>query len=116
MTLTWSAIGNDIILQDGTGCYNYRASGTIYAGQLVEVMGSKANECIYVVACSNADDVGTVGVANYTVTKGEYVGVWGPGNMVRVRDSGSVTVGDDLQSASDTEDGYLASRTAVASA
>jgi len=111
MTLTWKAIGDDIILQEGAAAYNYKASGTIKAGQLVKV-----KDTMEVKVCSDKDDTGCVGVSAYDVTDNEYLAVWGPGNIVRVRISGAATVGDDLQAASDTEDGYLASRTAVAGA
>lgn len=111
MTLTWKAVGDNIILQEGTSAYNYKASGTIKAGQLVKV-----KDTMEVKVCSDKDDTGCVGVADYDVVDEDYVAVWGPGNLVRVRVSGAVTVGDDLQAASDTEDGYLAHRTAAAGA
>ena len=106
MTLAWEAIGDDIILQEGTQAYNYEAGDTIKAGMAVIPKGT-----MIVSGCRTKDSKSFVGVAAYDTSHGKFVAIYGPGNIVRCRVSGAVTVGDDLQTASDTEAGYLASRT-----
>lgn len=108
MTLAWKAIGDDIILQEGTQAYNFEAGETIKAGMAVIPKATMT-----VSGCRTADSTGFVGVAAYDTSHDKYVAVYGPGNIVRCRVSGTVTVGDHLQTASNTEQGYLAHRTAV---
>jgi hypothetical protein len=111
MTLAWKTIGDDILLQEGTQTYNFEAAGTIKAGMAVKPYGTMT-----VSGCISKDSTGFVGIAEYDITKGKFIGIHGPGNIVRCRVSGAVTVGDGLQTASDTEMGYLAHRTAAAGA
>lgn len=91
MALTFTAPTDDIIFQEGAMAYNYQASGSILAGQLVY-----PNDTMKVAAVNTVDMTGIVGVAAYDVTDDEYVAVWGPGNIVRCKSSGAVTVGDPL--------------------
>jgi hypothetical protein len=112
MTLTWKAIGDDIILQEGTSAYNYQAGSTIKAGMALSVKESP----MIVSGCKAKDSTNFVGIAAYDTSHDKYVAVYGPGNIVRCRVSGAVTTGDALQTASDTEIGYLAKRTVVAGA
>jgi len=88
MALTFTAPTDDIIFQEGTAAYNFIASGTILAGQLVF-----PNDTMKVAAVNAADKDNIIGVAAYDVTDDEYVAVWGPGNIVRCKSSGALTVG-----------------------
>jgi len=88
MALTWASPTDDIILQEGTFAYNFQASGTISAGQVVEV-----NDTMKVRVCPTTNDTSWVGVAAYDVTDKEYIAVYGPGNIVRCKSSGAITVG-----------------------
>jgi hypothetical protein len=91
MTLAFTSPSDNIIFQEGAMAYNYQASGTIKAGQLVYI-----NDTMKVAACNSADMTGVVGVADYDVTDKDYIAVWGPGNIVRCKSSGSITVGAAL--------------------
>ena len=83
---TWPT--DDVIVQEGTFAFDFIASGTIYAGQAVEPIGT-----MQVRKITNA--LGTfVGLAAYDATDTQHVAVYGPGNIVRACASGtSVTVG-----------------------
>ena len=73
----------DIGIQEGTFLFSYTASGTILRGQAVEVVDD-----MYVIA---------TGVAAYGASAGEPIAVYGPGNIVWGRVSGtSVTAGDPV--------------------
>jgi hypothetical protein len=88
MALTWVSPTDDIGSQDGNLIYNFTASGTISAGQAV-----KPTSTMKVIVDKVANDTGCIGVAAYDVTDGETLGVWGLGNIVRCKSSGSITVG-----------------------
>ena len=88
MALAWTSPSDDIIFQEGTFAYNFVASGTINAGQVVEV-----NDTMKVRVDPTANDTSWVGVAAYDVTDDEYVAVYGPGNIVRCKSSGAINVG-----------------------
>lgn len=87
MVLTWVNPTDDIIVQEGNFAYNYKASGTIYEGQVVHI-----NDTMRVTSTAS-NDKNIVGVAAYTVTNNEYVAVYGPGNIVRCKSSGAINVG-----------------------
>jgi len=89
--LAFTAPSDDIIFQEGTGPYNFKASGTILAGQLVYPKNT-----MEVKAVDAANKTNIIGVAAYDVTDDEYLAVWGPGNIVRCKYSGTVTLGDTL--------------------
>jgi len=89
MALAFTSPSDDIIFQEGAMAYNYKASGTIKKGQLVYPVTT-----MEVKACNAFDKNGIVGVAAYDVTDDEFLAVWGPGNIVRCKSSGAVTVGD----------------------
>jgi len=94
--MTFTAPTEDIILQEGTFAFDYTCSGTVYAGQAVEPIGT-----MQVRAVQSTDKIGKgcVGVAAYKQTDGKEVAVYGPGNIVRVRVSGTSTaVGETLHS------------------
>jgi len=61
----------------------FTASGTIKAGQAVVPIGKMQ---VYVPASSSANGIG---IAAYDASDGEKVMVWGPGNIVKARISGS---------------------------
>jgi len=90
MALTFTSPSDDIIFQEGTSAYNFKASGTIKKGQVVYPADTME------VKIAPTMSTGVVGVAAYDVTDNEYLAVWGPGNIVRCMSSGSITVGDDL--------------------
>ena len=91
MALTFTAPSDDIIFQEGVAAYNFQASGNILAGQLVY-----PKDTMKVAAVNAADKTDIIGVAGYDVTDDEYVAVWGPGNIVRCKSSGAITVGQVL--------------------
>ena len=83
---------DDIVLQEGSLAFGYIASGTVYAGQGVEIVND-----MYVQA-PTAQSTKCVGVCAYGVTTGKPVAVFGPANIVRCRVSGTaVTAGTRCQ-------------------
>ena len=89
----------EICVQEGTQMFNYYASGTILRGQAIEIVGD-----LYVIATDSNPAHGFVGVADCNASSGEPVGVWGPGNIVYGRVSGtSVTAGSPVQATVDGE-------------
>jgi len=89
----------DICIQEGTGAFKFLASGTILAGQAVEVVEGE-----YVIATDSKPANGFVGVADASKSKGDYIAVWGPGNIVWGRASGtSVGAGDLVVATNDGE-------------
>lgn len=86
----WKNITDDIIVSEGTFGFSFTASGTIYGGQVVKMAGP-----MQVVAAAVPTD-NAIGVAAYSVTKGEAVDVYGPGNIVRCHSPSSTTCGADL--------------------
>jgi len=99
MTLAWKAIGDDVILQEGTAAYNYQAGSTIKAGMALSVKESP----MIVSGCKAKDSTNFVGIAAYDTSHDKYVAVYGPGNIVRVIISGATNcyVGDILIPSSD---------------
>ena len=97
----------DIITQEGTFAFDYDCSGTVYAGQEVYAIGT-----MQVKAPGTTDlQHGCVGVAAYGQTDGKPVAVYGPGNIVNVRVSGTSTVaGDSLSLTKDGEFVEIAAR------
>ena len=94
--MTFKAITDDIIVQEGTFGYSFTASGTIYGGQLVKMAGP-----MQVVKADIPTD-NAIGVAAYYVTKGEAVTVYGPGNIVRGHHpSTAASNGDDIYAGND---------------
>lgn len=93
MALTFTAIDDDpIIVQEGTFAFSYKAGEDVKAGQAVAASGTME------VQVSDGDD-GFVGVAGYTQSSGDMVIVYGPGNIVRAKASGSISAGARLESA-----------------
>jgi len=82
-----------IEIQPEGGMYSFKASGSISAGQAVVPMGEMT---VGVPANNSANGIG---IAAYDAEDGEYVMVWGPGNIVRamISGTGSDTVGAQLK-------------------
>ena len=99
----------DVCIQEGgVGGYNMIASGTILAGQAVEIVTYP-----YVIATDSNPALDFIGVAGESASSGEPVAVYGPGSIVYSRVSGaSVAAGDELQA---TKDGEFADLAAAAS-
>jgi len=93
--MTFKAITDDIIVQEGTFGFSFIASGTIYGGQVVKMAGP-----MQVVKCDSSE-YNAVGVAAYYVTKGEAVTVYGPGNIVRCFIPSATALGADLYAGND---------------
>lgn len=97
----------DICVQEGTGAFTYMASGTILAGQAVEVLANEVSgtsNLRYVIATDSKPANGFVGVADTSESKGSMVAVWGPGNIIWGRASGTgVAAGDKLMATVDGE-------------
>lgn len=83
--MAWSEITDDIIYEEGTFAFNFKAGGTIYAGQCVKISGDAT-----VTATSATSDIG-IGVAAYDATSGETVAVYTKGNIVLGRVYGSAS-------------------------
>jgi len=99
----------DIGIQEGTFLFSYTASGTILRGQAVEVVDD-----MYVIATDSNPAEGFVGVAAYGASKGDPIAVYGAGNIVWGRVSGtSVTAGTQLEA---TVDGLFQPATPPSSA
>lgn len=99
----------DIGIQEGTMLFSFTASGTILRGQAVEVVDD-----MYVIATDSNPAEGFVGVAAYGASKGDPIAVYGPGNIVWGRVSGtSVTAGTQLEA---TVDGLFQPATAPSAA
>ena len=99
----------DIGIQEGTMLFSYTASGTILRGQAVEIVND-----MYVIATDSNPANGFVGVAAYGATAGDPIAVYGPGNIVWARVSGtSVTAGTPVVA---TVDGLFQPANAVSGA
>ena len=95
MAMTFTAIAKDpVLVTEGTFGMTYKASGAILAGEAVEAIGTEACQ----VASQNHQFQGRhtnafLGVAGQSASHGDQVTVYGVGNKVRVRASGSITTG-----------------------
>jgi len=86
--MTFTSPTDDIIVQNGISPYSFQASGTIKAGQAVQITDTMKVEAPPETRGSD-DNFRIIGVAAYDVTDDEYVAVYGPGNIVRVIISGA---------------------------
>lgn len=76
---------NDIIVQDGVKCYNFRAEGDIKKGQALYISGNAYQDSIADVSpCVGTATAGTrvVGFAMYDADDGDMISVAGRGNIV----------------------------------
>ena len=81
---------DDVIVQEGTFGFSFIASGAISGASLV-----KPNGTMEVVKTSDSQS-NSIGVAAYSVSKGEVVTVYGPGNIIRSYCASATASGDDL--------------------
>jgi len=87
--MTWETMTGDIIIQDGTFAFLFKASGTIYKGQAVYVKADNA-----VTACTaDASECEAIGVAIDDASHGSQVGIAGPGNIVRCAGDADIAPG-----------------------
>lgn len=105
--MAFTAITGDIGLQPGVKLYNFRASGAITKGQGVALCPGKAG---YVFVPTEGGESQTkshwlAGIADYTVSDGDLVAIYGPYNLVQAKLSGSVAAGSRVGLISG---GYLA--------
>jgi len=91
--MAFTAVSGDIPLQPGTQAYNFWASGAITKGQGVTAIDwSPSGEQVYVGVPPTSSNI-LVGVAAYTVASGDPVAIYGPGNLVACKLSGSQSAG-----------------------
>ena len=90
--MAFTAITGDIPIQPGTKAYNCVASGAITKGQAVAFIAGPSANTIYVWA-PNVSSQRLFGVAHATVASGEPIGIYGPGNLVQAKLSGSPVAG-----------------------
>ena len=98
MAMTYTAIADKpVLVEEGTFAYNYKASGTIYAGCALCCSGGTELVKPLVKNPGLVQGHGYIGVAAYNATDGEQISAYGPGNKVRVRASGAITVGQSIR-------------------
>jgi len=81
---------DDILVVGNGAWYSYEASGAISGAQFVKMAGPMQ---VVTATCAHEN---TVGVAYAEVAKGEYVTIYGPGNIVRCVAASGITMGADL--------------------
>jgi len=86
---------SDDILVDGINIYSFEASGAISGAACVKVAGP-----MQVVKATESTD-NAIGVASYETAKGDYVDVYGRGNIVRCCAASGIAMGADLFVAND---------------
>lgn len=90
--MTFTAITGDIPIQPGAGALLFRASGAITKGQAVVIVQPSSSTEIAVhdyVGVPNESGSCLVGVAAYTVAHNDPVAIYGPGNWVKAKLSGT---------------------------
>ena len=91
--MAFTAVVGDIPIQPGTKAYNCFASGAITKGQGVYVIDwSPSGSNIYVGVADVSSQV-LFGISPYTVASGDPVAIYGPGNLVSCKLSGSQAAG-----------------------
>lgn len=102
--MAWSTldIGGEEIYLDGTGAFNFIASGTIYTGQAVCICDNKTVK----VTTSITSYCDAIGVASINSTDTRRVGVFGYGNVVKCCTDSDYSVSTLLYA---TDDGLLTS-------
>ena len=81
---------DDVIVQEGVFAYSFESSGAISGGSLVKMAGP-----MQITTATDSTD-NCVGVAAATCAKNIFVGVYGPGNIVRACAASSIAVGAEL--------------------
>jgi len=87
---TFTAITDDVLLDDETFGFSFIASGALTAGMLVKPAGP-----MQVVKTADGAD-NAIGVAGDTVAKGHSIAVYGKGCIIRSCVASSTSYGDDL--------------------
>lgn len=91
---------DDILYNDDGPRYGYEASGTIYRGDVVQVVSKSTKSQPFAVQLykTTPPTKPAVGVALFTATTGKDIAVAGPGCIVRVETAGSskCVAGDTL--------------------
>ena len=87
--MTFTAVVGDVPLQLGTGGLNFTTDGAVYKGQAVYSSGNKTVRAID----SQHSGALMTGICAYSKADAEQVCVYGPGNLVTARISGTVTAG-----------------------
>jgi len=85
--MTFTAVSKDILIYPGVGGYNLTASGNITKGQAVTYAADNA------VKVSDDSSSRFLGIADSTVAHGDKVCIYGPGNIVYCKLSGSQSAG-----------------------
>lgn len=88
----FTAVSGDIPIQPGTKAYNCFASGTITKGQSVAAIDGPNDKGIFVWA-PNVSSQRLFGVAAYSAYHNSGVAIYGPGNLVQAKLSGSQSAG-----------------------
>ena len=86
MAMTWTDITDDIIYQEGTFAFLYTAGEALKRGMAVKISGSTG----YVYKGDANNEYGA-GIAERDADSGDKIAVWGPGNIVTGRASGSAS-------------------------
>jgi len=84
MAMSWTAITDDIVYQEGTFAFKYTAGEDLKRGMAVKLSGSTGK-----VYKGDANNEYGVGVVLHDADSGDPVSVWGPGNIVTTRASGA---------------------------
>ena len=107
MAMSFSAISDeDILVEETCNACNFKASGSINAGEAVEMQAERVGTGVpYVKTASQdhgdykASSNAFIGVAAYTASHGDDIGVYINGK-VTVRASGAITAGDTVKAVS----------------
>ena len=107
MAMSFSAISDeDILVEETWNACNFKASGSINAGEAVEMQAERVGTGVpYVKTASQdhgdykASSNAFIGVAAYTVSNEDDIGIYTTGK-VTVRASGAITAGDKVKAVS----------------
>jgi len=92
--MAYTAPTGEVIVQEGTFMYNFTASGTVLKGE--PVCAPDSTTFGLAKAATRATAASCIGVAAYPQTDGKKLGVYGPGNIVRITVSGASVVAGDI--------------------
>jgi len=102
--MAWSNsdLSQGSLLNDGTGAFNMKASGTVYIGQAVYICSSNQVK----VTTSTTSECDAIGIASINSTDSKPIGVYGYGNIVNCCMASNYSVYTPLYA---TTDGVLTS-------
>jgi len=91
--MAWTSPSQPIEIQPEGALFSFKASGSIQAGQAVVPQGSME------VGVPGNNTSNGIGIAAYDAEDGEFVMVYGPGNIVKamISGTGSDTIGAQLK-------------------